>query len=135
VVDVEQVVVGGMLLLGISVRAPETESAALTAGLSDAMGEKGQRLETTPGRLAAKDNTSTHVVVVLGSPVTAAAFSAIAGATASIDANIDAIRSIADYPVTGIELTVTTASDTEADDATLRQTLAPLAEAHGVDLA
>jgi len=49
---------------------------------------------------------STHVVVVLGQPITARAFGEVARALAAVGANIDAIRRVADYPVTGLELMV-----------------------------
>src|SRR5690606_8580423 len=74
---------------------------------------------------------SPHAVVVLGSPVTASAFSAVTGSLATIGASIDSIRGIADYPVTGLELHVSTVGRDAADDSLLRETLAPLADAHG----
>ncbi|MGH3768228.1 MAG: phosphoserine phosphatase SerB, partial [Pseudonocardiaceae bacterium] len=76
-------------------------------------------------------------VLVLGRPVTARAFTETARSLAALDINIDAIRRIADYPVTGLELLVSVPSngDPEAADAALRATLVRLA-AHGeVDLA
>jgi phosphoserine phosphatase len=49
---------------------------------------------------------STHAVVITGRPITARAFGAVAQALADVGANIDAIRRVADYPVTGLELMV-----------------------------
>ena len=49
---------------------------------------------------------STHVVLVLGRPITARAFGMVAQALAELGANIDSIRRVADYPVTGLELEV-----------------------------
>ncbi|MGX1763003.1 phosphoserine phosphatase SerB, partial [Streptomyces lydicus] len=78
---------------------------------------------------------STHAVVILGAPVTAHAFSAVSRQLAALGANIDTIRGIADYPVTGMELLVT-ATDTGADtDSRLRTALAEIAVAEQVDVA
>ena len=47
---------------------------------------------------------STHAVVVLGRPITASAFGALAREAAALGVNIDSIRGVSDYPVTGLEL-------------------------------
>ena len=49
---------------------------------------------------------STHTIVVLGRPISAAAFGAVARAVAALGVNIDFIRGVSDYPVTGLELRV-----------------------------
>ncbi|MGH3524473.1 MAG: phosphoserine phosphatase SerB, partial [Mycobacterium sp.] len=49
---------------------------------------------------------STHTIVVLGRPITAAAFGVLAREVAEIGVNIDLIRGVSDYPVTGLELRV-----------------------------
>jgi phosphoserine phosphatase len=49
---------------------------------------------------------STHTIVVLGRPITARAFSALAAELAALGVNIDFIRGVSDYPVTGLELRV-----------------------------
>src|SRR5699024_10027962 len=77
----------------------------------------------------------THAVVVLGRPVSAGAFEAIAHAIAECGANIDAIRGIADYPVTGLELQVSTPGRTMREDAVLRAAIAEAASMQDVDVA
>ena len=136
-VDVEQVVVNGHLSLGLMVRIPgEVEEARSTvAALTGHVRELGLELEVRHDDIGPAAAPSTHAVVVLGSPVTAAAFSAVSGALASISTNIDSIRRIADYPVTGLELDVSTAGRDAADDARLREVLAPLADEYGIDIA
>ena len=136
-VDVEQVVVNGHLSLGLMVRIPgEAEEARSTvAALTGHVRELGLELEVRHDDIGPAAAPSTHAVVVLGSPVTAAAFSAVSGALASISTNIDSIRRIADYPVTGLELDVSTAGRDAADDARLREVLAPLADEYGIDIA
>ena len=49
---------------------------------------------------------STHTIVVLGRPITAEAFGAMAREVAALGVNIDVIRGVSDYPVTGLELRV-----------------------------
>ncbi|MCT2275009.1 phosphoserine phosphatase SerB [Dietzia cinnamea] len=134
-VDVEQVVVNGHLSLGLMVRVDRgADVVAVVRELTEQVHDLGMNLEVQFDDIAPAAPPSTHAVVILGSPVTASAFSAVSGALASIGANIDIIRGIADYPVTGIELHVSTARRDAADDARLRETLAPLSDAHGVDI-
>ena len=134
-VDVEQVVVNGHLSLGLMVRVDrDADVVAVVRELTEQVHDLGMNLEVQFDDIAPAAPPSTHAVVILGSPVTASAFSAVSGALASIGANIDIIRGIADYPVTGIELHVSTARRDAADGARLRETLAPLSDAHGVDI-
>ena len=49
---------------------------------------------------------STHTIVVLGRPITAEAFGVVAREVAALGVNIDFIRGVSDYPVTGLELRV-----------------------------
>ncbi|MFS4490494.1 phosphoserine phosphatase SerB [Dietzia kunjamensis] len=134
-VDVEQVVVNGHLSLGLMVRVDDgADVVTVVRELTEQVHDLGMQLEVQFDDIAPAAPPSTHAVVILGSSVPASAFSAVAGSLASIGANIDTIRGIADYPVTGIELHVSTAGRDSADDARLRETLAPLSDAHGVDI-
>jgi phosphoserine phosphatase len=78
---------------------------------------------------------STHVVVVLGRPITARGFTEVARRLAALGANIDAISRLADYPVTGLELRVSVADDTGDSDGELRTALAAVAARVGLDIA
>jgi phosphoserine phosphatase len=69
-------------------------------------------------------------VTLLGSPLTPAAITAIAGQIAASGANIDRIGRLAQRPVTCIELEVS-----GGDPVMLREDLARSAVAHGVDVA
>ncbi|GAA4473546.1 phosphoserine phosphatase SerB [Rhodococcus olei] len=133
--DVEQVVIRGRLTLGVLVACP-ADPEALQEALEDAMATVGMTVDVEIGAGAAdRPAPSTHAVVVLGSPVTARSFSHLARALATQGANIDAIRGVADYPVTGLELLVT-AADTSADaDGRLRTALSELAMVEAVDIA
>lgn len=111
--DVEQVVIRGRLTLGVLVSCP-SDPEALQDQLEDAMATVGMNVDVEIGVNGQNSfsgaKLSTHAVVVLGSPVTARAFSAISRKLAEQAVNIDSIRGIADYPVTGLELMVTAPS-------------------------
>ncbi|MGD9618584.1 MAG: phosphoserine phosphatase SerB [Mycolicibacterium sp.] len=107
--NVEQVVIRGRLTLGVLVAGPaeiaggdrlraELESAIHGVGLNVAIERSdGMPVMTEP---------STHTIVVLGRPITAKAFGVVAREAAALEVNIDVIRGVSDYPVTGLELRV-----------------------------
>jgi phosphoserine phosphatase len=77
-------------------------------------------------------------VVVIGRPITARAFGAVAQALAGVGANIDSIRRVADYPVTGLELMVSPDPGGGSESyppGTLRARLVEVARTAGVDVA
>lgn len=92
----------------------------------------GSAIGADPFAIGQKD--STHVLLMLGRPVTARAFSDVARRLAALDVNIDSIRSVADYPVTGLELYASLAQDTPEADAALRTALADAAVEAGIDI-
>ncbi|SFS51806.1 phosphoserine phosphatase SerB [Saccharopolyspora flava] len=134
IVDVEQVVIRGRLVLGVLV-STEVDPERLQEAVEQAMATVGMTVDVEIGAedIDAAKLGSTHVVVVLGQPVTARNFSDVSRALADIDVNIDSIHRVADYPVTGLELKVT-APDAE-DDQELTEAMAALAARTGVDLA
>ncbi len=140
VLDVEQVVIRGQLVLGVLAgvyRDPE----GLQETVEQAMASVGMQVDVKIGSAIGDDpfalgrRDSTHVLVILGRPVTARGFSEVARRLASLSANIDGIRSVADYPVTGLELYVSVERDTLEADAALRSELADAAVEVGVDIA
>ncbi|WP_406692514.1 phosphoserine phosphatase SerB [Saccharopolyspora sp. ID03-671] len=134
IVDVEQVVIRSRLVLGVLV-STEADPERLQEAVEQAMATVGMTVDVEIGAedIDAAKLGSTHVVVVLGQPVTARNFSDVSRALAEIDVNIDSIHRVADYPVTGLELKVT-APDAEDDDE-LTEAMAALAARTGVDLA
>ncbi|MGW4246389.1 phosphoserine phosphatase SerB [Nocardia sp. NPDC004722] len=133
--DVEQVVIRGRLTLGVLVSCP-SDPEALQDQLEDAMASIGMEVDVAIGASAVSGaKLSTHAVVVLGSPVTARAFSAIARKLAAQRVNIDSIRGIADYPVTGLELMVTVPTADAESETELRTALAAVAAKESVDVA
>jgi phosphoserine phosphatase len=140
VLDVEQVVIRGQLVLGVLAgvyRDPEglqesVEQALASVGMEVDV-RIGDAIGADPFALGRRD--SSHVLVMLGRPVTARAFSEVARRLAGMGANIDSIRSVADYPVTGLELYVSVGEDTPAADAELRSVVADAASQVAVDVA
>ncbi|WP_300007734.1 phosphoserine phosphatase SerB [Pseudonocardia sp.] len=138
-VDVEQVVIRGRLTLGALVTAHH-DPEGLQEAVEQAMASISMQVETS---LEADDDPagrrhSTHVVVMMGRPITARAFGSVAQALADAGANIDGIRRVADYPVTGLELMVSPVpghGSEEYPPGTLRKRLVEVARAAGVDVA
>ncbi|HEX6357432.1 phosphoserine phosphatase SerB [Actinophytocola sp.] len=136
ILDVEQVTIRGQLVLGVLVstdhdpedlqEAVEQAMATVTMHVTVEIGAD----PLTPARLG-----SSHVLVVLGRPMPARAFAEVARRLAALDVNIDAIRRVADYPVTGLELRVSVAQDTPEADAALRSALAEVSVRVGLDVA
>jgi phosphoserine phosphatase len=136
--DVEQVVVRGQLTLGALVAA-HRDPEGLREVVEQAMDSIGMQVRTS---VEADDDPSarrrsTHVVLVLGRPITARAFGMVAQALAELGANIDSIRRVADYPVTGLELEVSPdpRDTTGHPHGTLRARLVEVARSAGVDVA
>jgi phosphoserine phosphatase len=136
VVDVEQVVVHGQLVLGVVVRSPgEPDDGRLadrlTAVAADVTARTGMQVAVEPTAGAAvRERTARHHVIVLGRPVPPAAVAGAARAIAGVGGNIEAIRRLSDYPLTSFELTVSGAGSTA-----LRTALATVAAETGTDVA
>ncbi|WP_228717688.1 phosphoserine phosphatase SerB [Allosaccharopolyspora coralli] len=135
ILDVEQVVIRGRLVLGVLV-ATEGDPEHLQESVEQAMATVGMTVDV---EIDAEDGdaarlASTHVLVVLGRPVTARSFTEVARRLAAINVNIDSIRRVADYPVTGLELHVSAPEGEEADAALTSETT-ELSARIGVDVA
>ncbi len=134
--NVEQVVIRGRLTLGVLVAVPaEVAGEVLRSDVQQAVGELG--LDAT---IDSSDDQpvltepSTHTIVVLGRPITAEAFTVVAREVAALGVNIDFIRGVSDYPVTGLELRVSVPPVGGAY-AQLQAALARVAVDEGVDIA
>jgi phosphoserine phosphatase len=100
----------GVELLGVLVSGSSdvVDGCALRDDVTGAIGGLG--LEATIERNDDDPviaDPPTHTIVVLGRPITAAAFGAVAREAAALGVNLDVIRGVSDYPVTGLELRVT----------------------------
>ena len=122
VLDIEQIVLRRRLILGVLVTAPARLEEAARRASSRSRADLGHERRGRPRRPATTEprrEGRTHVTV-LGSPLKAAAFAAVAGRIADTGANIDRIERMARYPVTAIDLHVS-----GADPDRLRAVLAP----------
>ena len=130
VVDIEQIVLRGRLILGLLVTAPRDWKK-----LREAVTETGAGLDMQvevdrgTGDTRSRASGRSHVTVI-GVPLRASAMSAIAGRIADCGANIDRIERMARYPVTAIDLDVSGVAPEK-----LRSILATEAAAQGVDIA
>ena len=133
--NVEQVVIRHRLTLGVLVSCAQdvADGTALRDDVEAAI--HGVGLDVTIERsddLPVIREPSTHTIFVLGRPITAVAFSAVARQVAALGVNIDFIRGVSDYPVTGLELRV---SVPQGVDGPLKSTLNRVATDEGVDVA
>jgi phosphoserine phosphatase len=130
VVDIEQIVVRGQLVLGVLITEPRDQQ-----GLARAVQQVADELGLTLALEAGTGDNSSRpqgrsLVTLLGSPLTPAAMAGIAGRIADIGANIDRIVRMARYPVTAIEMHVS-----GADPARLREILTREAAHQRLDVA
>jgi phosphoserine phosphatase len=130
VVDIEQILMRGRLVLGVLVTAPR-DRKKLAHALTETVEALGMsvEIERGSGDNRARPADRAHVTVI-GAPLKASAMAAIAGRIADCGGNIDRMERMARYPVTAIELDVSGAAPDR-----LRTLLAGDAAAHGVDVA
>ena len=130
VVDLEQIVLRGRLVLGVLVTAPR-DARKLRASLETTAADLGMLLSIERGT---GDNASRadgrSLVTLIGGPLKASAVAGISGRIADLGANIDRIQRMARYPVTAIELQV---SGVPTD--VLRTELVKESRKRGVDVA
>jgi phosphoserine phosphatase len=130
VVDMEQIVLRGRLVLGFLVTAP-----AEVAVLRDALTETARALEMSieieqgTGDQERRARQRAHVTV-LAAPLKASAMSRLTRTIAAAGANIDRIVRLARYPVSAFDLQVS-----GADPIQLRARLAAEAAELGIDVA
>lgn len=130
VVDIEQMLMRGRLVLGLLVTTPR-DKKKLRKALTATAESLGMSVEIERGsgdnRSRARDRA--HVTII-GAPLKARALAAIAGRIADSGGNIDRIVRMARYPVTAIEMHTSGASPDR-----LRTLLTREAAHHGIDLA
>ncbi|HWM73975.1 MAG TPA: phosphoserine phosphatase SerB [Nocardioides sp.] len=130
VIDIEQILLRRRLILGVLVTVPR-DWKKLEAAIQRTAAELDMSVEVDRG---SGDNRSrgegrSHVTII-GSPLKAAAMSAMAGRIADCGGNIDRMERMARYPVTAIDLHVS-----GVDPDLLRSLLATEASIQGVDVA
>jgi phosphoserine phosphatase len=131
VVDAEQIVIRGQLVLCLLLRMDVTQRSEVTASLRSAAAAEGMQL-------AVDDNPSLDdprrrgrvLVTVMGEPLCPTAFAGVTRRIADLGGNIDRIERLAGYPLVVLRLTVS-----GAHEADLREALAAESAAGGLDLA
>lgn len=105
VLDVEQVVIRGRLLLGILVTAPPDDGTL--EGVRDTASELALVLDEKPtiGDARHRADGRSHVTVI-GLPLRPPSLGALTATVAELGGNIDRIHRIARYPVTAVELEI-----------------------------
>ncbi|MFY9670436.1 MAG: phosphoserine phosphatase SerB [Trebonia sp.] len=138
VVDIEQVVIRGRLVLGVLTSCDEPpDLTAIHRSVTSMAAGLGLDAEITTGSAEPGQGGAGHGaaaeqlhVTVLGHPLQPDAVAAVAGRIAASGANIDRITRLASDPVTCIELDVS-----GAEPGPLRAALAQVAADSGVDVA
>jgi phosphoserine phosphatase len=132
VVDVEQVVIRGRLVLGVLLACPAApDLTAIHRQVTSLAADMGMDAEITTGSGEPPQRLRGRLhVTVLGGPLRPSAIASIAGRIAAGGANIDRITRLASRPVTCLEFEVS-----GADPAALRATLARDSVELGVDIA
>jgi phosphoserine phosphatase len=130
VLDVEQVVVRGRLVLGLLVTAGDDEPA-VRAQLAEVAEYLGMEIEAVSGTDEDTPRPGGLHVSVLGHPLRPAAVAAVAARIAGCGANIDRITRLSRWPVTTLELDVSGADDPDR----LRSELAAEAAGGRFDIA
>ena len=130
VVDVEQILMRGRLVLGVLVTAPR-DAKKLRRAVTETVEALGMSvdIERGSGDNRSRSRDRAHVTII-GAPLKASAMAAIAGRIADCGGNIDRIERMARYPVTAIELHTSGAAPDR-----LRTLLAVEAARHGIDVA
>jgi phosphoserine phosphatase len=131
VIDVEQVVIRGRLTLGVLVSAGNQESA-LSAAATAAGRALGMQVSCVAGRGDSPPRSGMAIhVTLIGAPLRPLAVASMASVLAARGANIDRIRRLSRYPVSTLELDVSSVEDLDE----LRRALALEAATRGVDVA
>jgi phosphoserine phosphatase len=130
VLDIDQAVIRAQLTLGVLVGTSENPKG-LQSDVEQAMAGLGMSVRVAidqPGD--DQRRFPTHAVVVLGRPLQARAIGELALRFGQLGVNIESIKRIADYPVTGLELSVRA-----PDDEKLRSAVVEVGAESGVDIA
>ncbi len=134
VLDVEQVVIRGKLVLGALLECDgPPDLTGIHAAVTALAADLGLGAEITTGSGSSGDvpaRAGRLHVTLLGSPLAPAAITAIAGRIAASGANIDRIGRLARRPVTCIEMEIS-----GGDPVLLREDLAQVAVTQGIDVA
>ncbi len=133
VLDIEQLVVRGRLILAVllEVTGDDAAMAAVRTAMRKVAAELDMDIETVPGAAEDDQRRRNRIhVTVMGAPLAPGAVADIAAEIAERGGNIDRIRRVASYPVTAIVL-----EGSGVSVADLRRPLAAIAAAKSADIA
>lgn len=131
VIDAEQIVIRGELVLCLLLRVPDADRDAVTASLRRAAQSEGMHL-AVDGDPAIQDPRRHNrvLVTVMGEPVCPTALAGVSRRIADLGGNIDRIERLAGYPLVVLRLTVSGTAEEP-----LREALAAESAAGGLDIA
>ena len=133
VLDVEQIVVRGRLVLAVLIGSSAgTQALELAArAATEVAAALGMDIQTQAGADEDSERRRNRIhVTMMGAPLRPAAVAGVAAVLAERGVNIDRIRRIASYPVTALEFQ---GSGVSVDE--LRRTVVETAARHGADVA
>ena len=131
VLDMEQLVVRGRLILAVLLGVDASEVGAVRAAIHEVAGSVGMEVETVPGARESVAARSGRIhVTVIGHPLPPAAIADLTAELAARGWNIDRIRRIASYPVTAVVFE----GSGDEDLAGLRRALSEKSRSLGVDV-
>lgn len=132
IVDVEQVVIRGRLVLGVllTIQVEDVEIKALASAVSESAGVTIEVSFDEAALDLAEHRRRRNHVILLGAPLPATAIAAVASAIAEVGGNIDTIARLSTYPVTSLEMMVSGAKSPK-----LRAALSTVASQTGIDIA
>ncbi len=133
IIDIEQIVVRGHLMLSFLVSTPHSidQTDTITHAVRDFGNGLGLDVHAQVGEPESETGRRGRIqVTVMGAPLRPAAIARVASEIADRGGNIDRIRRIASYPVTAVAF-----EGSGADVAELRSALAAAAVDTGVDIA
>jgi phosphoserine phosphatase len=131
VLDVEQVVVKGILTLAVLIELEnENQASPIADAVRQSLIGAGMQVSSEITENEDRDHPAQLVITVLGSPLSGSALATISEIVARSGANIDKIERIASYPVTALELKIS-----QGEISGLRRSLAAAGAQHGFDIA
>lgn len=129
--QLEQIVLQGHLVLGIVLSGPDSELDTAQVNAEKFAASRGMQCSARRISDADLDHWRERLIVtVMGAPLNPGDVSAITSTIALASGNIDRIRQVAHYPVTAVEFEVG-----GVEKMSLRQQLAAVARANGIDIA
>jgi len=135
ILDIEQVVIRGRLILTTLISLDPAHGPAIEKDLMEATNRLGLDLAIDFTDEPKSDSKSSNLhIVALAQELLPSGVAALAAKIAEQGGNIDRIHRTASYPLTAIEFEVTLLSS-ESDLKTIQRQLAEIARANGMDIA